>query len=171
MISLVLGGTRSGKSAVAERLADPSAPVTYLATAQLDPVDADHAARVDLHRRRRPGAWSTVELDEAATLPRVLGDLTGTVLVDSLGSWVTRFPDLWPPPGTVDALLGVLAAREGDTVLVSEEVGLSPHAPTAAGRAFADSLGTLNQAVSGVADRAMLVVAGRTLELPPEGSC
>ena len=58
MIILVLGGARSGKSEVAERLAAQLAePVTYIAT--LTPGDdADLAARIEVHRLRRPvSAW------------------------------------------------------------------------------------------------------------------
>jgi len=48
---------------------------------------------------------------------------------------------------------------------VSEEVGLSVHPPTDAGRRFVDALGELNQAVAAVADDVLLVVAGRVLPL------
>ena len=52
-------------------------------------------------------------------------------------------------------------------MLVSEEVGLSVHPPTEIGRLFVDVLGELNRAVAGRADRVLLVVAGRVLDLPP----
>ncbi len=86
MITLVLGGTRSGKSAVAEELASRhGAPVTYVAT--LDPAgDPDLAARVAAHRQRRDPAWETV--DAGDDLGGLLTKLHGTVLVDSLGPWV-----------------------------------------------------------------------------------
>ena len=65
----------------------------------------------------------------------------------------------------VDDLCAALAERPGNTVVVSEEVGLSVHPPTAAGRAFVDALGSLNQAVAVVAGEVLLVVAGRVLPL------
>lgn len=170
MIVLVLGGTRSGKSAVAEsmaaRLAGAAGIVTYVATARLDPGDADHAARIDAHRARRPASWATVECTDPASLPDVLVATEGVILVDSLGTWLTGHDDL--DPGT-DALVGALRARTGTTIVVSEEVGLAPHAPTEVGRRFADALGEVNRAVSAVADHALLVVAGRALVLPPPG--
>lgn len=161
---MVLGGTRSGKSEVAERLA--GGPATYVATARLDPTDDDHTARIARHQERRSSTWTTVECPEPNELPDVLRQLAGTVLVDSLGTWVTGHPAMEPD---VDALVAALVARAGDTVVVSEEVGLAPHATTDLGRRFVDQLGTVNQRVASVADRALLVVAGRALELLPPG--
>lgn len=180
MITLVLGGTRSGKSALAERLAAVTATetgtgtgtgVTYIATAALDPDDADHAVRIARHRERRPASWTTIECADPHALPAMLRDTTGTVLLDSLGTWLTGHAGLFD--GSADAdpadLVAALRARDGDTVVVSEEVGLAPHAPTELGRRFADQLGLVNQAVAAVAGRAYLVVAGRALELMDPG--
>lgn len=165
MITLVLGGSRSGKSVHAERLATALADdVTYVATASVDPADADHAERIRRHRRRRPPGWRTVECTDAADLPGILDGTDGVVLVDSLGTWVSAHADLAVDPGP---LVASLTARAGDTVVVSEEVGLAPHASTDLGRRFVDALGEVNQAVSAVADRVVLVVAGRAVELPP----
>lgn len=159
-ITLVLGGTRSGKSELAERLVERGEqPVTYVATGQA--TDPDMAARIAAHRARRPATWSTVEAGR--DLPDVLTTLTGPCLVDSLGSWVASFPDLDPEPLR---LCAALEDRAAATVVVSEEVGLGVHAPTAAGRQFADALGTLNHAVADIADQVLLVVAGRALPLP-----
>jgi adenosyl cobinamide kinase/adenosyl cobinamide phosphate guanylyltransferase len=159
VITLVLGGTRSGKSEVAEALAAAAPPpVTYVATGAA--TDPDMAARIEAHRARRPGEWTTVEAD--ASLPAVLGGLDGTVLIDSLGTWVAGFPDLVP---STDDLERALRARAGRTIVVSEEVGLGVHAPTDAGRRFADSLGALNRTIADLADEVLLVIAGRILPL------
>jgi adenosylcobinamide kinase/adenosylcobinamide-phosphate guanylyltransferase len=160
MIVLVVGGTRSGKSELAERLAARLAgpdPVTYVATAHVG--DDTFAERVARHRARRPDAWPTVECD--AALPAVLRGLDGVVLVDSLGGWVTRCgldPD-------VDALCAALRDRGASSVVVTEEVGLGVHPATAVGVRFADVLGDLNRRVGEVADRAVAVVAGRVVVL------
>ena len=162
MIVLVLGGARSGKSAYAERRAAllPE-PVSYVATACVDG-DTDLAARVDQHRARRPESWTTIEA--GPDVPRVLRATRGTVVLDALGPWVAAAPDF-----DVDAaeLRDALAGREGDTVIVSEEVGLGVHPSTAAGQQFRDALGELNQAVAVDADEVVLVVAGRALRLEP----
>jgi adenosylcobinamide kinase / adenosylcobinamide-phosphate guanylyltransferase len=164
VIVLVLGGARSGKSAYAERLtASLPGPVTYLATACADG-DPDLAARVAEHQGRRPSSWSTIEA--GPDLPGVLRATGGTVLLDALGPWVAAAPGF-----DVDAaaLCGALTGRAGDTVVVSEEVGLGVHPSTLAGQQFRDALGELNQAVATVADDVALVVAGRALRLEAAG--
>jgi adenosylcobinamide kinase/adenosylcobinamide-phosphate guanylyltransferase len=171
MIVLVLGGTRSGKSEVAEHLAmaraddgrGGDAPVTFIATGLGGAGDPGFDDRIARHRARRPASWSTVEAggDLVGAL-RAAPD--GVVLVDSLGTWVGASPDL-----TVDAaaLVDALRARRGDTVLVSEEVGLSVHPTTELGRHFADTVGDVNRAVAVAADEVLLVIAGRVLPLDP----
>jgi nicotinate-nucleotide--dimethylbenzimidazole phosphoribosyltransferase len=164
VLVLVLGGTRSGKSAFAETLATRlGGTVIYVATTSVDPDDDDLAARIAAHQARRPPDWITVEAG---------GDLVGalrshpegTLLVDALGSWVAAHPDL---AADVDSLVAALQSRSGQTIVVSEEVGLSVHAPTELGRRFTDVMGTLNQAVAALATDVWLVVAGRALPLPP----
>lgn len=162
MITLVLGGARSGKSAVAERLAARSgAAVTYVATGRA--VDDDMAARIAAHQARRPAGWQTVETS-GPDLPAVIGGLAGTVLVDALGTWLAE-ADGFEVDGA--ALCAALHRRTGDAVVVSEEVGFGVHPPTAVGRQFRDALGLLNQQVAAASDEAILVVAGRILTLEP----
>ena len=158
MITLVLGGARSGKSDLAQRLLADVEAVTVVVTGTA--TDDDMAARIEAHRARRPAAWATVEA--GADLPRALAEVDGPALVDSLGTWVSAFADLDPP---VDDLLAALAGRQAPTVLVGEEVGLGVHPETPVGRLFRDVLGDLNRAVAEVADEVLLVVAGRALPL------
>jgi adenosyl cobinamide kinase/adenosyl cobinamide phosphate guanylyltransferase len=162
VIVLVLGGARSGKSEAAERIAMRlPQPVTYVATAQPD--DDDFRARIEVHRARRPAEWSTIEC--GSELAGALRDAPGTALVDSLGTWVTARGDVTSADHDFADLVAALAGRQGDTVVVTEEVGLGVHPSTESGRRFRDALGTLNVQVGGVADRVLLVVAGRVLEL------
>ena len=162
MIVLVLGGTRSGKSAVAERIAtEIGAPVTYVATARCAPDDAEFRGRIEAHRRRRPADWHTVE--SPCDLAGALAGIEGTAVVDALGTWLANTPDF---AVDVDRFCAALAAhRGGDVVIVSEEVGLALLPLDDVARRFVDALGDCNAAVARVADRVLLVVAGRTLEL------
>lgn len=156
-VALVLGGSRSGKSLCAEHLAGDNA--VYVATAIVGS-DADLAARVARHVARRPAGWVTVETMDVPGALRA--HASATVLVDSLGTWVAAAADF---EADVDGLLAALADRTGDVVLVSDEVGMGVHPETEIGRRFRDALGTVNHRVADAADRVLLVVAGRTLEL------
>ncbi|MDD7925499.1 bifunctional adenosylcobinamide kinase/adenosylcobinamide-phosphate guanylyltransferase [Actinomycetospora chibensis] len=172
MRTLVLGGTRSGKSAYAEGMLDADAPVLYVATARgVDPgLDPEWADRVAVHRARRPASWRTVE---DADLPAVLDGHPGDpVLVDDLATWVTGLLDDagWERDApSVDAARTSLTAavdRFGGTlVLVSAEVGLGVVPSTSAGRRFRDELGAVNQALAAVCDEVWLLVAGVPLRL------
>jgi adenosylcobinamide kinase/adenosylcobinamide-phosphate guanylyltransferase len=160
MITLVLGGARSGKSAVAERLASQTnEPVTYIATAYVGD-DQDMKARVEAHRRRRPPHWTTVECGNDLVV--VLSQINGTALIDSLGPWLAALPAM-----SVDtqSLCDALRARSDYTIIVSDEVGLSVHPESVAGREFRDKLGELNQVVALVATTVLFVVAGQTMTL------
>lgn len=158
MITLVLGGARSGKSEVAERMAGTE--VTYLATWRFDPADADMAARVASHRDRRPESWATVEAGD--DLPAALQDARGTALLDSLTTWVAGADHF---SVDVAGLCLALRTRSGDSIVVSDEVGMGVHPSQQAGRRFRDALGAVNQAVAAVSDEVVLVVAGRCLRL------
>jgi len=169
--TVVLGGARSGKSALAERLAGSfGQPVSYLATARPpDPHDRDWSQRIEAHRRRRPPTWTTVEIaageDGHGDLPAAMLAVTGVALVDSLGTWVAAAPGM---AVDIEALCQALAHRQRRnlfTVVVSEEVGLGVHPSTPAGLQFRDVLGTVNREVAEVADEVMLAVAGRALAL------
>jgi adenosylcobinamide kinase/adenosylcobinamide-phosphate guanylyltransferase len=177
-LTLVLGPRRSGKSRVAERLAaSAGAPVTVIAP--LTVTDAEMASRVAAHRSARPAGWSTVEsIDIDDCLNRLPpGE---TVLLDSLGTWVSEI--LWRAGALEDGADGTAAAaharaaatalaaaaheRSGATIVVAEEAGWGPVPPSGATRLWLDVLGDATQTLSAAADQALLVVAGRTVQLP-----
>lgn len=178
--TLLLGGARSGKSGLAERIARESGKdVVYVATSYAG--DAEMSARIEHHRARRPAGWKTVEepTSLAATL-RILCAPDRIVLVDCLTLWLTNlmfstqreFPDVGPvdlPPLFVDeraALLDWLdATPAGDVVFVSNETGMGIVPYGAVSRAFVDEAGRLNQDVAARCDRVLFVAAGLPLVL------
>ncbi|MGB8406531.1 MAG: bifunctional adenosylcobinamide kinase/adenosylcobinamide-phosphate guanylyltransferase [Mycobacterium sp.] len=167
MRTLVLGGIRSGKSQWAERLLAGCDQVRYVATGRSDS-DDEFAARVSVHRDRRPAHWSTVETAEVATELRAAPTPT---LIDDIGGWLVATMDrqnAWDG-GSVSSdvaeLTSAVADFDAPLALVSPEVGLTVVPATASGRLFADELGTLNQQLAAVCDRVVLVVAGQPLTI------
>lgn len=171
MRTLILGGARSGKSALAERLAQQSGlDVVYVATSTAG--DTEMATRIAHHRARRPAAWDLVEeplaladaLERAARPDRC-------VLVDCLTLWLTNLlcaenENLFTQQH--GRFLELLPSLPGELILVSNEVG---HGIVPLGeltRRFVDEAGRLHQAVAAICDRAVLTVAG--LPLPLKGS-
>ena len=169
---LLLGGARSGKSALAVRLAQSWAgPVVFVATAQAR--DADMAGRIEQHRRDRPAGWTTVE--EPVELATVLRDASAEafLVVDCLSLWVSNLMEAgWEGERIEEAARAaadILSARESPSVVVSNEVGLGVVPATELGRSYRDVLGRVNAVFAEAADSALLIVAGRALELgaPP----
>ncbi len=167
---LVLGGARSGKSAIAERMLAAEPSVTYLATAADRPGDAEWAARVRRHRERRPGWWQTVE---NADVPAVLRSATAgdAILVDDLGLWldgVLTATSGWAADArageattaALDALLAAWLATPARVVAVAPEVGAGIVPATPAGRRFRDELGTIAAGLAAGCDEVWLVTAG-----------
>jgi len=171
---LVLGGVRSGKSRHAEGLYEHVDNVVYVATGfPPSDDDPDWAARVAAHKARRPIGWRTVETGDLTT---VLRNASSPLLVDCLGTWLTRVLEdvgAWEQKrgwelrldDRLEDFLDAWAATRVRVVLVSNEVGSGVVPATASGRLFRDVLGALNTRVAAGADRVQLVVAGRVLDL------
>lgn len=161
----MLGGARSGKSALAVELGRRhGGPVTFIAT--LEPFDADLRARVARHRHERP-AWPTIEapLDLAGALRAS----EGLAIVDCLTLWVNNLVRRGDPDaeieGAAEVTAELAAGRRGPTIVVSNELGLGLHPETALGRRYRDLLGRVNQVWAQRAERTMFLVAGRAIRL------
>lgn len=164
----LIGGARSGKSALALRLAQMQpAPVVWLATA--DAGDAEMAARIERHRRERPEGWQTLE--EPLRLRRAVGhvDSTHCLVVDCLTLWTANALERLGAAATeaeAAAAAELAAARAGLTIAVSNEVGLGLVPTSELGRSYRDLLGRVNSLWAASAERSYLLVAGRALPLP-----
>lgn len=172
--SLVLGGIRSGKSEYAEYLLAEEPKVRYVATARRSSADPGWAARIDAHRSRRPGGWTTVEVgaDPFGLLDLlVAAEPNDALLVDDLGTWVAGVTEVLALEAAarhgfgnvVERVLSAVRACPARLVLVSPEVGLSVVPATESGRLFADALGSINRAVASACDRVVLVIAGNAV--------
>jgi adenosylcobinamide kinase / adenosylcobinamide-phosphate guanylyltransferase len=169
-VVFLLGGARSGKSALAVELARSAGkPVVVLATAEAG--DEEMAERIREHRDARPADWEVVEepVELLAALGRV--DDRATIVLDCLSLWVANMLDRDPDVEQKARDAAVLAAdREGLTIAVSNEVGLGIVPISALGRRYRDVLGRVNATWAAAADEAALVVAGRALRLDSAGA-
>ena len=168
-IILVTGGARSGKSSWAEaRAAEIGGDaVTYVATAQA--FDDEMARRIARHRADRPQAWTTVEapLEAAAAVanaatPTVLVDCLTVLASNALLAVEARGEDacLAAVQAQARALRDAALAREGTTIVVTNEVGMGVHPPTALGRWYRDALGRAHALVAASAEEVVLMVSG-----------
>ncbi len=180
MKELVIGGARSGKSALAEKHAAGSGlRVVYVATAEVR--DAEMERRIAHHRARRPADWGLVEAPVGlAEALRANAAKDVCLVVDCLTLWLSNLLfagaaarqaeagqaiDCPLLAGETAALIETLPQLPGWITLVSNEVGwgIVPMHPVS--RCFADEQGRLNQRVAAVCDRVTLVAAGLPLVL------
>jgi adenosylcobinamide kinase/adenosylcobinamide-phosphate guanylyltransferase len=190
-LTFITGPVRSGKSRFAERLAREAGPaVTYVATARIDPSDAEWTARIAHHAARRPPAWRVIETagpgsPSLAALAR--GAVAGqTLLVDSIGTWLadrmTRALEVSASSCGADAsfdaaelecdandLASALLETQAVAIVVGEEVGWGLVPPYPSGRVFRDVLGRMQQRLASGAAHAYLVVAGFAIDLRTHG--
>lgn len=186
---LIIGGARSGKSALAEARAQAAASagyeVLYLATAAAvdSAADPEMAARVAHHQQRRPAHWGLIE--EPLQLAASLRDHAAPqrlLLVDCLTLWLTNLLFAGAAAAQAEAgqpidcallrdataaLIATLPTLPGRIILVSNEVGCGIVPMAAVSRLFADEQGRLNQRVAAVCHQVTLVAAGLPLELKP----
>ncbi len=155
----MIGGARSGKSALAERLvAGTGRRPTVIVTAEVR--DQEMAARVAAHRLARGADWSVIEAPQ--DLPGALArPAPGAVLVDCITLWLTnRMLAEADLAGETAALLAALTASPAPVVVVTNEVGLSIVPENALARRFRDAQGRVNQQIAARADLVIGVMAG-----------
>jgi adenosylcobinamide kinase/adenosylcobinamide-phosphate guanylyltransferase len=160
LLTLVLGGARSGKSRYAESLIKAlPRPWFYVATAEAK--DEEMTARIAEHMARRGAGWQTIEAphDLAGALGKV--PARAPVLIDCLTLWLSdRMLAEADMDREIDALEAALTRRTGAIVAVSNEVGLSIVPDNALARRFRDLQGILNQRLAAQAARVVMMVAG-----------
>ena len=170
--TLVLGGARSGKSLVAERLFADTPDVVYVATGGHDAGSPEWAARIARHQARRPASWGLIETTDLVPLLESPGP---PLLIDCLTLWLSRTMDalqIWTSPSRADvvtrqiaALTAAWAGTSRRVVAVSNEIGAGIVPADHGTRLFRDLMGHLNTSISLASDQALYTIAGRTLPL------
>lgn len=170
-MQLILGGARSGKSRLAEQVAQQLAqPVVYVATAQA--LDGEMQARIQHHQQQRPEDWWLCE--EPIYLAEQLLKLdrpNQTILVDCLTLWMSNLlmhtdPDLQVQE--CQKLLDVVGSLQSELILVSNETGLGVVPMGQISRRFVDETGRLHQQLGQIATKVVFCVAGFPMILKGE---
>lgn len=168
MLTLVIGGSGSGKSEYAEQLAVNLAGETlryYLATMQI--WDDECRARIERHRRQRAGrGFTTVEYPRGLSkIETAALDTCGTILLEDLGNLAAN--ELYAPGADLQTaeeavLAGVehLAAASRHLVIVSNEVCTGGANYAGDTELYLRLLGHLHQHIAQQADAVCEVVGG-----------
>lgn len=178
-LMLVTGGARSGKSAFAEeRLSACPGPHGYIATAPI--YDAEMAARVKAHQRRRPASWQTYEVPEK--LPDILPEIflhERSVLLDCVTLYFSTYLFTHREMDDEAVVCGALKEMEHildvfrtytdrNFIIVTNEIGCGIVPMEHVSRLYRDLIGKINQYVAGRADEVYLVACGLPLCLKGE---
>ena len=167
MITLVIGGARSGKSRFAQSIAAPFEKVAYIATCRAE--DAEMAERIAQHQQHRPEQWTTIEAPvEIADAVHSNAPHHEVLLLDCLTIWLSNFcfehremarAEL--QGAAMRELAGVVNGAAGKhLVMVTNEVGCGLVPESAVGRLFRDVHGWINQEAAKKADWVYHLVAG-----------
>lgn len=169
-VVLVTGGSRSGKSRFAERLAEEYAPLRgYLATGE--PGDTEMADRIDRHRARRGPEWQTVEEPLQVAEALLANDHRfSVILLDCVTMWLSNLlfqsdPDPKEALRRVASFADSFQSFKTPLIIVTNEVGMGivPEHPLA--RSFRDLAGEANEIIAAKADEVYVTISGLPLKL------
>jgi len=160
-IILITGGSRSGKSTYAEKLAlSLSSTPVYLATARI--WDEEFRKRVIHHQARRGPEWTNIEEEKELSRHALSGR---TILIDCITLWCTNFFfDL--KADTDQALTAAkeefdrFTSQDATFIFVTNEIGMGGTSENEIQRKFTDMQGWMNQYIASQADEVILMVSG-----------
>jgi adenosylcobinamide kinase/adenosylcobinamide-phosphate guanylyltransferase len=163
IVTLIVGGARSGKSRYAQKLAEEFDRVTFIATAR--PSDSGMRHKIARHRSERPACWETIEaplrLERAIQSRSTEADL---LIIDCLTLYLANLMRAERAQKNIlDHLSRVCEAircAKASIIIVSNEVGCGIVPAFRSGRLYRDLLGQLNQQIAQISDRVVLMVAG-----------
>lgn len=171
-IIFILGGTRSGKSSYAIKLArETGRKIVFIATAIS--TDEEMKKRIELHKISRPRHWKLIEEDKNISSVFVkIRNRYEVVLVDCLGLWISNLllENLTDTKieREIKRLVRVISRSKTSVILVSNEVGSGIVPDNLLARRFRDLLGMANQIIAKKADDVILMQSGIPLTIKGE---
>lgn len=168
-IIFITGGARSGKSRLAEELAESfGSPLAYIATGE--PKDSEMQARIERHRSRRGTEWHTFEEPRNLTgMVKRHDGLFNGMLVDCITLWLTNLLLGYNDPQQVLDDVALFSASfptlKTPLILVSSEVGMGIVPENSLARTFRDIAGEANELLAGAADEVYVMFSGLPLKL------
>ncbi len=182
---MITGGARSGKSTIAEKMAqETKKKVTYIATSL--PIDEEMTERIKNHQDKRPKDWGLIEsyrdfdfttimIDETILLDCVTIMVTN-IIYDEVKDW-GKFDQMSTENillaaqiervvlDEIASLVEKLKVRKGNSFLVTNEIGLGLVPETFINRVFRDILGRVNQLLASEADEVHFCISGIDLKI------
>ena len=178
-ITLITGGSRSGKSSFGERLFEEENNVLYIATSMI--TDNEMRDRVALHKSNRNQNWQTFEgyrdLDkviEETNCQYIILECITTMITNLMFDKYTDFDNLCREDiqsleeSITDQVTRIITkSKESNKnlVIITNEVGFGLVSEYKLGRIFTDISGRINQLIGRLCDEAYLVVSGLPLKL------
>lgn len=162
-ITLITGGSRSGKSSHALVLANAFSQKTFIATAEA--LDEEMKLRIKNHQIERDNDFLTIEepVKLAEAVARA-GKNTDIIVLDCLTVWLGNLQYHLESDDKIDQeiqnFLDLLKDPPCSLIIVTNEVGMGIIPENELSRKFRDAAGFLNQQVARIADRVILTISG-----------
>ncbi len=163
-IIFITGGTKSGKSEFAEHLAKKIKNLSYIALSENDKEDKDWQEKINLHQKRRPRDWKTIETTD---LLNTLNKEEGPLLIDSIGGFVMESIDKdnkeWLRK--VHSLISLLKKRNSLTLIVGEQVGWGLVSEYKIGNNYIERIGEIQKRITRISKDNWLAINGRAIKI------
>ena len=173
-LTLILGGSNSGKSKFAECLIKKKEDVLYLATAEA--LDDEMKNKIENHRKLRSPGWKTIE--EPIHIDKSIekeSEKFKVVIIECILLWINnitiKFSHLTENEieevalNKISSVMNIIRKNNNDCFVVSGEVGLGYIGESKSTRLYGRILGEVNQLLAEKAETVFFVTAGIPMKI------
>jgi len=163
-IIFITGGTKSGKSELAEHLAKEVKELSYVALSENNIDDKEWQEKINLHQQRRPKYWKLIETTD---LLNTLSKENGPLLIDSIGGFVMESIDKEKAEWfmRMNSLISLLKKRRSLTFIVGEQVGWGLVSEYKIGNSYIERMGQLQRTITKISKDNWLAINGRAIKI------